>query len=333
MTEGQRMFLAAAEEENFARAAQNMYVTPQCISDHIKRLEELYGVKLFDRKPKVRLTKKGEVLFKWLLRIQSMEQAMLNELSGYSGDIPGTIRFGSPGLMGSTIIPSILPGFRRRYPNIDVQITFEETRKLEDLFRNGDLDLFVGVSADEDPAFDRIPVKKEPLYLVLPFSLLKQQFPAESAEILADFRRDGADLSRLRELPIIQEASRSTISQAVRELAKKEQISIRTPFKYPNYDILIDLCLSGEYATICSTGLLKSIVNQDPEIIRRLICVLPIRGCDSCLSVDIIRSRALSGAVYLEDFTSRLKEVLVDEDLEIMDWLDRQWLPDSTASV
>ena len=36
---GYEMFLLAAEELNFSRAAERAFVTPQCLSDHIKRLE------------------------------------------------------------------------------------------------------------------------------------------------------------------------------------------------------------------------------------------------------------------------------------------------------
>lgn len=53
MTTGYKMFLLAAEELNFSRAAERAFVTPQCLSDHIKRLEEQHHVTLFQRKPKL----------------------------------------------------------------------------------------------------------------------------------------------------------------------------------------------------------------------------------------------------------------------------------------
>ena len=44
MTTSFQMFLLAARELNFSRAAELAYVTPQCLSDHIRRIEERYGV-------------------------------------------------------------------------------------------------------------------------------------------------------------------------------------------------------------------------------------------------------------------------------------------------
>ena len=40
MTTNQQMFLYAVEEMNFTRAAERAFVTQQCLSDHIRRLEK-----------------------------------------------------------------------------------------------------------------------------------------------------------------------------------------------------------------------------------------------------------------------------------------------------
>ena len=80
MTEGQRIFLIAAKEASFTRAAEKAFVTPQCLSDHIRRLERQYHAKLFVRKPKLQLTKEGLVLQRWLQQIQTMEQGMVSGL-------------------------------------------------------------------------------------------------------------------------------------------------------------------------------------------------------------------------------------------------------------
>lgn len=44
-------FLAAAEEMNITRAAERLFISQQALSSHLKRLEEEYGVPLFERRP------------------------------------------------------------------------------------------------------------------------------------------------------------------------------------------------------------------------------------------------------------------------------------------
>ena len=84
MTNGFKMFLLAAEELNFSRAAERAFVTQQCLSDHIKRLEEMYHVTLFQRKPRLQLTPEGHAMLRYLSRMQALEDSMINEPVSYT---------------------------------------------------------------------------------------------------------------------------------------------------------------------------------------------------------------------------------------------------------
>ena len=56
------IFLTVVEEMNFSRAANRLYITQQSLSGHIKRLEEHYHVRLFQRRPRLSLTPEGEAM-------------------------------------------------------------------------------------------------------------------------------------------------------------------------------------------------------------------------------------------------------------------------------
>ena len=71
-----KMFLLVAEEANISRAAKRAFVSQQCVSDHIKRLEQEYEVLLFDRKPHLKLTQAGETMLQTLRNISILEQNM-----------------------------------------------------------------------------------------------------------------------------------------------------------------------------------------------------------------------------------------------------------------
>ena len=52
-------FLVAAEELNFTRAADRLFITQQSLSHHIQKLESEFGTPLFERTPPMTLTPAG----------------------------------------------------------------------------------------------------------------------------------------------------------------------------------------------------------------------------------------------------------------------------------
>lgn len=87
---GFEVFLAVARELSITKAANELHITQQCTSDHIKRLEKEYNVVLFKRRPKFSLTQAGEIMLRNLLNIQIMEMNMsksLAEIGGGNGQL------------------------------------------------------------------------------------------------------------------------------------------------------------------------------------------------------------------------------------------------------
>ena len=56
-------FCVAAEELSFTKAAKRLFISQQSLSSHISRLEEEFGVALFNRSQPVTLTQAGECLY------------------------------------------------------------------------------------------------------------------------------------------------------------------------------------------------------------------------------------------------------------------------------
>ena len=58
-----KYFVRVAEERNITRVAEQEHISQQSLSSHIKKIEEEYGVKLFDRTDGFTLTYAGEKLY------------------------------------------------------------------------------------------------------------------------------------------------------------------------------------------------------------------------------------------------------------------------------
>ena len=91
---GFEVFLVVARELSITKAANELHITQQCASDHIKRLEKEYNVVLFERRLKFRLTQAGEIMLHNLLNIQIMETSMSRSLAGIAEGTVGSFTLG-----------------------------------------------------------------------------------------------------------------------------------------------------------------------------------------------------------------------------------------------
>ena len=116
---GFEVFLAVARELSITKAANELHITQQCASDHIKRLEREYNVSLFERRPKFKLTQAGEIMLHSLLNIQIMESSMGRSLAGISQGTQGAFTLGISTSRAPIILPHVLPKYYRDYPAME----------------------------------------------------------------------------------------------------------------------------------------------------------------------------------------------------------------------
>lgn len=317
MTTSFQMFLLAARELSFSRAAEIAFVTPQCLSDHIRRIEEQYGVTLFVRKPHLRLTPEGETMLRYLNRIQTLEGDMKNELADVSGGSRGTLRLGIPVTRGNILLPGVVTDFQRRFPNVETEIRLSDTRNLEEQLLAGKLDLFLGVDTTQHALFSRQPITSEPLYLVISRGVLEKQFGNRYAAVRESFRRDGADLALLQGVPFVQGHSRSTTTMAVEQLLLRENISLAFPVRVSNFDLHIEFCHRNQCATICSRSHIRKVMDLSDARLE----TFAIRNPHQKLQIELITHRDAQPLAYRTVFAELLRLRVLEEEADICGWL------------
>lgn len=307
---GYEMFLLAAEELNFSRAAERAFVTPQCLSDHIKRLEAHHHVTLFRRRPHLELTAEGAAMLRYLSRIKALEYRMKNELADISQGTRGTIRLGIPTTRGTILVPSMVPEFQKQYPNVDVQVRLNDTHKLEDLLLSGEIDLFLGVDAKEHPLFDKIELEREPLYLVVPETLLRTYYGDKTNALLVKAYQEGIDLASLPGIPLVLGHSASTTMTAVSNFLMQKHIAASLPIQVSNFSIMIDLCRSGHYSTICAQLNLQQLDWTGILPTKERLHILRIKGLTYELTNVIVSHRDSQSLHYVDEFKDLLKKFI-----------------------
>ena len=319
MTTGLKMFLLAAQELNFSRAASLAYVTPQCLSDHIRRLEEQYGVKLFTRRPNLQLTAEGETMLRYLSRIRALEDGMKNELADVSGGVRGTLRLGMPATRGNILLPRIVTAFRCDFPNVDVEIRLHDTRSLETLLLEGELDLFLGVDTAQHALFKSEELCRERLYLVISSAAMKERFGGRCGAMREEFRRSGASLAALESVPFVQGHSGSTTTLAVEQLMLEQNAALAFPVRVSSFDLLLSLCRTEHCATVCSRSHLRRVMEARDGALE----VFALRGGRQ-LTVELVGHRDAQPLAYRTAFAAVLGRCVREED-----WMIRVWLEEN----
>ncbi|MEI2266334.1 LysR family transcriptional regulator [Erwinia sp. CGal63] len=122
------IFIAIARHLNFRKAAEERNVTPSTLSHTLSNLEQRIGVRLLSRTTRsVSLTEAGRAF------LQRIEPAMLDlslavdELNDWRSDPRGTLRLNLPRSAEVLYLRTLLLPFRRRYPDIALEVTTSDS--------------------------------------------------------------------------------------------------------------------------------------------------------------------------------------------------------------
>ncbi len=163
------VFLAVAKYLNFTRAGEEIHLSQPSISVRIHQLEEELGVKLFEQAgKKVLLTEAGHLLVPYARRVVADLENVRQVMKEYQGLEQGSLRIGASTTPGMYLIPRIIAQFKGVYPKIDISLSIENTRRVEEGIVKNEFDLgFVGGHLINEEV-ETIPWLIDEIVLVVP---------------------------------------------------------------------------------------------------------------------------------------------------------------------
>ena len=139
-----RAFVAVAEQLSFSKAAQGLHITQPAVSKRIQALETELDTRLFDRIGKrVYLTDAGALLHpraESLLREMTDTQRMLRNLKR---EVGGVLRLATSHHVGLHRLAPALKAFTQRYPEVRLDIRFEDSEAAHELVRRAASELAI----------------------------------------------------------------------------------------------------------------------------------------------------------------------------------------------
>lgn len=142
--------VAVADHGSFHAAAAACAVSQPGLSTQLRELEDLLGVRLFERDRRgVRITRAGEAVVDRARRLLVATDELLDVARQHGQPFGGELRLGVLPTIAPYLLPEVLPLVRRAYPGLRLVLREDQTARLRQQLERGELDvLLVALEAD-----------------------------------------------------------------------------------------------------------------------------------------------------------------------------------------
>src|SRR6187402_490717 len=121
-------FVAVVQARGFRDAARASQSSPSRLSEAVRRLETRLGLRLLNRTTRsVAPTEAGARLFERLVPALGEVEAALDVVNAFRNRPAGTLKLNVPASVARLVLPPIIAGFLKEYPDIRMEVTVEDS--------------------------------------------------------------------------------------------------------------------------------------------------------------------------------------------------------------
>lgn len=175
-------FITVAKTKSYTKAAGILNMTQPGVSQHIKFLEDEYGICLFERSGRtLDLTEEGKVLFKYAQKIEALYRTLEMNLKNKSG-IVKTYSLGASMTIGGYILPQVLAEYKKVHPNMNILLQVNNTEEILEKLISGKINFALVEGSFDKSKFKFRKLKDDELVLAVSPEhefTVKKQVPIE----------------------------------------------------------------------------------------------------------------------------------------------------------
>lgn len=162
-------FVNVAKLKSFSKAAEKLYITQPTVTNHIQNLEKELGTLLINRMgKKISLTKAGTLLYKNALNILNSFEMTKFELDVFKGQIQGHLEIASSSVPRKHLLPKIMSGFLRKYPDVTFTILENDSKQVVNSIIDGDYDFGIVGARYGNSNLEYLKIMDDRLVLITP---------------------------------------------------------------------------------------------------------------------------------------------------------------------
>ena len=300
---GIEVFVACVEEASISAAARRLGASPATVSQQVTNLEGALGVTLLDRSARPMVpTPAGRMFLARANVILSEAEQARAELAMADLSRLTRLRLGMIEDFDADVTPRLLSGMAQELRNCRFLLETGASHRLIGMLDTRALDVIVATETEDTrPGLDRHPLLEEPFVAAVPKALA------------------GADLRRLRRLPLIRYTSRHWMGRAIAAHLQAQDLSLPQRFEMDSYHAILATVADGAGWTILTPlGWMRA------RRFRDEVAVIPLPMAPLCRRITLT---ARTGA--LGDMPDRiaarlrpeLEALVVRPAIEALPWL------------
>jgi DNA-binding transcriptional LysR family regulator len=160
-------FITVAETKSFTKSAEILNITQPAVSQHIKFLEDEYGVNLIKKYGnKFDLTEEGFILLDYAKKIEAMYRELSMRLKNKSSIIK-TYKVGASMTIGGYVLPYIIGKYKKLYDNVNILLVVNNTKEILEKLVNSELDFALVEGPFDKSKFKFIKFRDDELILAV----------------------------------------------------------------------------------------------------------------------------------------------------------------------
>lgn len=164
------LFCYIIEEGSISAAARKAFISQPSVTKYIHELEEYYGSILFIRgNGSVIPTESGESLYLHAKPIIHQIENSLEAIQYIESKVQKQLNIGASYTLGEYIIPSVVALFKEKQPNLELQVTINNTRSILGMVENQEVDVaFVEGNVVDNNLTKHVVIEDEVVLIVSP---------------------------------------------------------------------------------------------------------------------------------------------------------------------
>jgi DNA-binding transcriptional LysR family regulator len=287
-------FCAVVDRKSFSLAAEELGVTQPAVSLQIRSLEKRLGERLIDRSGRrVEPTEAGVRLYRSAQRILSLEQQLLEEVSGGGDELRGRLEIGCSTGPGATVLPLLLCEFQAENPGVAISLSVNDTLHVIDLVAERRIELGVVGAAPRHRAVTFEPFFQDEVVLAVPpgHRLAGKRVPLEDV--------------RAEAVILMQEGA--GVRQMVEDELRAAGLRLR------DLDVKLELGLQESVKAAVAAGHGVTFISRssiEPELAGGTLAAATVDGLTPTREISLVRSTGRTPSRVAEAFVAFARERL-----------------------